>query len=166
MRHPHTSCSWLLSFQCMPCIRWTGSSPVEWRNLRRCLGTVPDLHILIVLGCQACMQGSDITTASSVFRILPQYLLFSILEQIFTSHIGWQCRLGTFVKFRIEISFLEARLGKWIPLDSMKCFYCFFFLLDNFYLHFKCYPLSWFPLLKSPISSLLPLLTNHSTLAF
>ena len=89
-----------------------GSTPIKWRNFRRRVGTVPDLCMLIVLGCQACMQGSDITTASSVFRILPQYLLFSILEQIFTSHIGWQCRLGTFVKFRIEISFLEAWLGK------------------------------------------------------
>ena len=27
--------------------RWPGSSPVEWRNLRRCVGTVPDLCILI-----------------------------------------------------------------------------------------------------------------------
>ena len=38
------------AFQCMSCIRWTGSSPVEWRNLRRCVGTVPDLCILIHVG--------------------------------------------------------------------------------------------------------------------
>jgi hypothetical protein len=31
------------------------------------------------------------------------------------------------------------------------------------YLHFKCYPLSWFPLQKPPIPSPLPLLTNPST---
>jgi hypothetical protein len=30
-------------------------------------------------------------------------------------------------------------------------------------LHFKCYPLSWFPLRKSPIPAPLPLLPNPPT---
>jgi hypothetical protein len=41
-----------------------------------------------------------------------------------------------------------------------------FFLIGYFlYLHFKCYPLSWFPLRKtpSPIPSSLPLLTKPPT---
>jgi hypothetical protein len=58
-------------------------NPVEWRNLRRHAVTVPDLRIVTVLDYQAYMQSSDVTTASSVFRILLQYPLFSILEQIF-----------------------------------------------------------------------------------
>jgi hypothetical protein len=39
-------------------------------------------------------------------------------------------------------------------------FVCFV-LINLFYLHFKCYLLSWSPLQKLPIPSLLPLLTNH-----
>jgi hypothetical protein len=35
-----------------------------------------------------------------------------------------------------------------------------FFIRYFLYLHFKCYPLSWFPLQKLPITSHLPLLTN------
>jgi hypothetical protein len=38
-----------------------------------------------------------------------------------------------------------------------------FFIRYFLYLHFKCYPLSWFPLRKPPTSSPLPLLTNSLT---
>ena len=38
-----------------------------------------------------------------------------------------------------------------------------FFIGYFIYLHFKCYPLSWFPLRKPPLPSLLPLLTNQPT---
>jgi hypothetical protein len=38
-----------------------------------------------------------------------------------------------------------------------------FFIRYFLYLHFKCYPLSWFPLLKPPISSSLSLLPNPPT---
>jgi hypothetical protein len=38
------------------------------------------------------------------------------------------------------------------------------FLIRYFlYLHFNCYPFSWFPLWKPPIPSPLPLLTNPPT---
>ena len=39
-----------------------------------------------------------------------------------------------------------------------------FFIRHFLYLHFKCYPLSSFPLQKPPIISPLPLLTNPPTL--
>jgi hypothetical protein len=38
-----------------------------------------------------------------------------------------------------------------------------FFMRYFFYLHFKCYALSWFPLRKSPICFPLPLLSNAPT---
>ena len=41
--------------------------------------------------------------------------------------------------------------------------FSFFFIRYFLYLHFRCYPLSWFPLWKTPISSPLPLLTNPPT---
>jgi hypothetical protein len=39
----------------------------------------------------------------------------------------------------------------------------FFFLRYFLYLHFKCYPISWFPFQNPPIPSPLLLLTNPST---
>ena len=39
----------------------------------------------------------------------------------------------------------------------------FFFIGYFLYLHFKCYPLSWFPLQKSAIPFPLPLLSNTPT---
>jgi hypothetical protein len=44
-----------------------------------------------------------------------------------------------------------------------KTFQSFCLLDIFFFLHFKCYPLSWFPLRKSPIPSPIPLLTNPPT---
>jgi hypothetical protein len=48
---------------------------------------------------------------------------------------------------------------------SFFIYYIFFrfFIRYFLYLHFKCYPLSWFPLQKPPIPFPLPLLTNPPT---
>jgi hypothetical protein len=45
-------------------------------------------------------------------------------------------------------------------VENRKQFFVFvlFFIVYFLYLYFKCYPLSWFPLWKPPITSLLPLL--------
>jgi hypothetical protein len=43
------------------------------------------------------------------------------------------------------------------------CGYCLFKKRYFLYLHFKCYPLSWFPLIPSPIPLPLSLLTNLLT---
>jgi hypothetical protein len=48
-----------------------------------------------------------------------------------------------------------------VPVPTFLFFFCFirYFL----YLHFKCYPLSWFPFKKTPIPSPSPWLTNPLT---
>jgi len=51
----------------------------------------------------------------------------------------------------------------------ISTFYLYFFpflLLDNFYLRFKCYPLSWFPFQKFSIPSPLPLLLWRCSLTY
>ena len=50
-----------------------------------------------------------------------------------------------------------------IFLSALFFFSFSFFIRYFLHLHIKCYPLSWFPLQKPPIPSLLPLLTNPST---
>jgi hypothetical protein len=62
--------------------------------------------------------------------------------------------------------FLFVWLVGW--LDFLFCFVLFFvclFLITYFlYLHFKCYPLSWFPLQKPAIPSPSPCLPTHPLL--
>jgi hypothetical protein len=58
------------------------------------------------------------------------------------------------------------KVGMGIFLALLPVFIIIILLLLNIfslYLHFKCYPLFWFPLRKPPILSPLPLLTNPPT---
>jgi hypothetical protein len=95
------------------------------------------------------------------------------------------CRLS--LTSQVMLTFNYERTGTLVGLNSFsflfrfnllfkfKCFFIlqfyfsvsfllFFFLGYFLYLHFKCYPLSCFPLQNPPIPSPLPLLTNPPTL--
>ena len=63
-------------------------------------------------------------------------------------------------------NFSPYKIKSLYPLNKYSHF-CFHYFIRYFlYLHFKCFPLSWFPLWKLPILSLLPLITNPLTSSF
>ena len=84
--------------------------------------------------------------------------------------MGWTPRLGslwiTSYKLIYLFSFCLFVCLFWFVIPN-TCFCLFYFVLFYIryflYLHFKCYPLSWFLLWKSTISGLLLLLTNLPT---
>ena len=68
----------------------------------------------------------------------------------------WICVVRLFSKENEQLINTYRLLG-----NTVLHQFTFEFLIRYFlYIHFKCYPLSWIPLQKSPIAILLPLLTN------
>ena len=71
------------------------------------------------------------------------------------------------IKLELQLTKGRVKLKHWYFdywYNNPKWLLFFLFFIRYFlYLHFKCYPLSWFPLWKPPTPSLLPLLTKPPT---
>ena len=115
----------------------------EYMRFFYCIVNIWDsLYCLLCSVCEACLCSFPFKIQNILFPEFPQFM-FSLL-------------------FPFPFSVL-----KFIH-DLFMCFWVFtcFFLISYFlYLHFKCYPLSWFPLWKPPISCPFTLLTIPPTLS-
>jgi len=97
------------------------------------LGRIESL-ILNVIEEMAGDRGMDFfSRVKSLLRLLP------------LGYLPLCSQRGFFFSFPFSFFYLSSKAKK----DRKTLFY-FFFFLDIFYLHFKCYPLYWFPIHKPP----------------